>query len=286
MLIMMIRYFCMLGVLLYPSVSLTYSDNYEKRIAKQLVEGPTAQEVLWSEVSGREFVMLYQGYHSEQVKGALIILHQMGAHPDWPQVINPIRTRLPDLGWATLSIQLPVLSPEQAIADYGLTLNNAKRRVRAAVKLLRKRGFLNIIVIGHSFGAATAANALSDNDLKDVKAFVGISMQAPQFLSPRLKLLKQLQAIDIPILDIYGSDDNSKILREVDDRRLAAQKNANESYQQVSIEGAGHYFTGFEDVLVRRMNDWMTRTSEGTAAMVNAESVFTEQAKQAPKSGE
>ena len=283
---MMIRYFCLLGVLLYPSASLTYSDHYEKRIAKQLVEGPIAQEVLWAEVSGREFVMLYRGYHSKQAKGVLIVLHQMGAHPDWPQVINPIRTRLPALGWATLSIQLPVLSPEQAIADYGLTLDNAKQRVRAAVKLLQKRGFLNIIIIGHSFGAATAAYALSDNELKGVKAFVGISMQAPQFLSPRLKLLKQLQAIDIPILDIYGSDDNSKILREVDDRRLAAQKNANESYQQVSIEGAGHYFTGFEDVLIRRVNDWMTRTSEGIGAMVNAEEMFTEQAKQAPKSGE
>ncbi len=46
------------------------------------------------------------------------------------------------------------------------------------------------------------------------------------------------------------------------------------------------YFTGFEDALVRRVDDWMTRTSEGIAAMVNAEEMFTEQAKQAPKSGE
>jgi len=284
--LMMIRYFCLFVILFYPSVSLSYSDNYEKRIAKQLVEGPTAQEVLWSEVSGREFVMLYQGYYSEQAKGALIVLHQMGAHPDWPQVINPIRTRLPALGWATLSIQLPVLSPEQAIADYGLTLDNAKQRVRAAVKLLQKRGFLNIIVVGHSFGAATAAYALSNNDIKGVKAFVGISMQAPQFLNPRLKLLKQLEAIDIPVLDIYGSEDKSKTLREVDDRRLAAQKNANENFQQLSIEGAGHYFAGFEDVLVGRVNDWMTKKSECIATLVNVEEMLTEQAKQEPKSGE
>ncbi|MBT7950879.1 MAG: DUF3530 family protein [Gammaproteobacteria bacterium] len=282
----MVRYFIVFLLLAYPSLSLTYSDSYEQRIAKQLLEGRTAQEVLWSKAGGREFVTLYQGYYTDQPRGAIILLHGMGAHPDWPQVINPLRIKLPELGWATLSIQLPVLSPEMPIADYGLTLGNAKLRFQAAVQQLRKRGFLNIIVIGHSFGAATAAYALSANNTKNVNAFIGISMQAQQFLNPRLKLLKELQAIDIPVLDIYGSKDILEILREADDRRLAARKNANEAYQQMVIEGANHYFSGLEDVLIQRIQEWLIKTSLGVSVMVEDEEKSVQKSKLEAKTGE
>ena len=288
MIISMLRYLIILLVLACPILSLAYNDNYERRIAKQLAEGRAEQEVVWCEAGGRKFIALYQGYITDQPQGAVIILHGMGAHPDWPQVVNPLRTTLPQLGWSTLSVQLPVLSPEIPIADYGLTLADAKQRVQAAVQQLRDWRFLNIVVIGHGFGAATAAQALSANDIKNVKAFVGISMQAQQFLSPRLKLLKQLESIDIPVLDIYGSRDTLEVVREADDRRLAARKNGNAAYRQMVIEGADHYFTGLEDVLVKRLQGWLIKASPGVRIMAEDEEEEEEEvkSKQEAKSGE
>ncbi len=140
--------------------TLAYNDSYEKRIAKQLAAGKPASEVLWLQTKGGEFLSLYRGADSDQAKGAIIILHGMGGHPDWPEVVNPLRRAFPASGWATLSIQLPVLSPVDPVADYGKTLDDAKQRLQAAVQQLREWQFSNIVIIGHSFGAAAAARAL------------------------------------------------------------------------------------------------------------------------------
>jgi pimeloyl-ACP methyl ester carboxylesterase len=282
----MLRIIIILLLLTGPGPSPAYSDNYEQRIAAQLVEDRDLGEAVWIEAGGRKSVALYQDNKAEQIRGAVIILHGMGAHPDWPRIINPLRITLPERGWTTLSLQLPVLSPELPIADYGLTLPVAKQRIQAAVQLLEEQGYLNIVVIGHSFGAATTAHALRGKGIKNVKAFVGISMQAQQFLSPRLKLLKQLESIDIPVLDIYGSRDMLEVLREADDRRLAARKNSNEAYEQIVVDGADHYFTGLEDVLINRIQVWLKNVSSGVKVMAEPEQMTAAPAKQEAKTEE
>jgi len=269
-----------------PVCAVAYNYSYEERIAKQLAAGLPESEVLWLRAGGREFISLYRGHNTGQARGAIIILHGMGGHPDWPEIVSPLRSALPALGWATLSIQLPVLSPGDPIADYGRTLGDAKQRLQAAVQQLRDWQFSNIVVIGHSFGAATAAQVLGNPGLKAVKAFVGISMQAPQFLSPRLKLLHHLESISIPVLDIYGSRDTLEVRREADDRRLAARKNDNRAYQQTVVEGADHYFSAVLDVLLKRIQGWLARVVPGTNNGIATNSDTGPGSKQEAKSGE
>ncbi|MFT5132782.1 MAG: alpha/beta superfamily hydrolase [Gammaproteobacteria bacterium] len=283
----MLRYPALLLILLVcPAIAMGYNSSYEERIAKQLAEGKPEKEVVWLKASGREFIALYQDYKSLQPKGAVILLHAMGGHPDWPEVVSPLRNLLPELGWATLSLQMPVLSPEESIADYGKTLGDAKLRIDAAVQQLRDRRFLNIVVIGYSFGAATAVHTLSGNEIKNVNAFVGISMQAQQFLNPKLKLLRELETVSIPMLDIYGSRDTLEVRREVHDRRLAARKNGNSAYQQMVIEGADHYFTGLIEVLVKRINGWLAKSLGEIRAMEEDETGDATSPKQGAKTGE
>ena len=246
-----------------PSLAFAYSSRYEQRVAEQLLSGPAAGEVIRLRSAGGEYIALYTGYSTPQPQGAVVLVHGMGAHPDWPEVVGPLRKALPALGWATLSLQMPILPADGAIADYGLTVDDAGQRIRAAVQHLHDWSFLNIVVIGHSFGAATLAYTLADREMNNIKAFVGISMQAQQFLSPRLKLLKRLESISIPVLDIYGSRDILEVRREAHDRRLAAQKNGNSAYRQMVIEGADHYFTGMNEVLIKRIQGWLMKVSPG-----------------------
>ena len=47
-------------------------------------------------------------------KGAVIVVHGLGVHPDW-NLIGDLRTRLAERGYATLAVQMPVLAADGAM---------------------------------------------------------------------------------------------------------------------------------------------------------------------------
>ena len=241
--------------------------EWEAEIAENLDENTSDGEVIWCQAANSRFLTLYTGQTANLAKGAAIILHGMGAHPDWPEVISPLRTSLPELGWSTLSIQLPVLAPETPVADYGNTLQEAGQRTGAAVRLLHDMGFSHIVIIGHSFGAAIGAEYLAGTTGNDILAFVSIGIQSQKFLNPTLDILARIEKIKIPVLDIYGSRDLESVTATVADRRLAARKGGNHAYQQVEIKDADHSITGFEPVLVKHIRDWLDKTLSAIAIM-------------------
>lgn len=71
------------------------------------------REVLKLMADQEEFLALYRPEHTPKAHGALVILHIEDGHPDWPMVVNPVRTQMPDFGWATLSIAIPSPGPAE-----------------------------------------------------------------------------------------------------------------------------------------------------------------------------
>jgi pimeloyl-ACP methyl ester carboxylesterase len=234
----------------------------EQQIAEKLALTADADETISLKAPGGRFIGLYKRAKSSEIKtgeahGVVILVHGMGAHPDWPDVISPLRTRLTEFGWSTLSIQMPILSPEEPIAEYGKTLKRANGRIQAAVDYLREWEIESIILLGYSFGAAQAANYLASNKPEDIKAFVSVSMLAQKFIRPGLDVYKFIGGITIPILDIYGEEDLEDVRRGIDDRRLAASKNGNDGFQQIELQMSGHHYLGFEDALVEQIQIWL-----------------------------
>ena len=139
----------------------TLDRNWEKQVAEKLKSTAEATEIENLDSNGRAFLGLYTELSGDVASGAVIVLHGMGGHADWPKTISPLRLALPQQGWSTLSIQLPLLAIETPIENYGKTLDDASARIDAAVRFLRKRKFHNIVIVGHSFGAASALHYLS-----------------------------------------------------------------------------------------------------------------------------
>lgn len=247
---------CTLIYSFYPGYAAAAVTGYEQNIAEALYERTDHGEAVWLSTGSEKFLGIYSQQPARKVKGAVIILHGMGAHPDWPEVITPLRTSLPATGWATFSIQMPLLEPGDPLSDYGKTMIRAGNRIRSAVYYLREKKFLKIVIIGHSFGALSAAYYLSSG-LSSIRAFAGISMQDYDFLNPRLKLAEYLGRIEIPVLDIFGSRDIGEVVSLAEDRRLQARKMNRDKFQQIEIEGADHDFTGMEEILIRRISDWL-----------------------------
>lgn len=252
-----------------------HADNLDRQleiqISEKLEEKAIASEFLWLDANGEKFLALLTEQTGGKAEGAVIILHSMGGHADWPQTISPLRTILPKYGWMTLSIQLPVIAPENQNEDYGITLTKSSERIKAAIRLLHDRKFLNVVAIGHSFGAASLLSYLQNQKEQKIIAMAAIGLHDYPFVKPSIDLLELIENSKIPILDIYGSRDFKRVIDQAADRRLAAKKGKNNKYMQVKIEGADHYFTKLEDELIKRIRGWLKTAAPGISIIMNKE---------------
>ncbi|OOZ39208.1 hypothetical protein BOW53_12545 [Solemya pervernicosa gill symbiont] len=259
----------------------------EQRWAEQIKESLLDGEAVELTAGSQKFFAIYTEEHLGAQLGGVVILHGMGTHPDWPEMIQPLRTTLPEQGWSTLSIQLPVRPNNAARKEYASLFDDAGNRIAAAIAFLQSKGIKNISLIGHSLGAAMAADYIARNKPKAIKGFVGIGMGENRKIDPRFDTPALLEHIDIPILDIYGSHDQKNVLRSVTARRLAAHRNAQVlkksrrtssfelspivasrdgsrksgmvTYRQIEIAGADHFFSGLETHLIKRIHGWLER---------------------------
>jgi len=231
--------------------------DWEKRISSGIIDKTEATELFWLETMDNSFVALFNRHKIGEVKGAAIILHSIGGHADWPEVISPLRNMLPKFGWSTLSIQLPIISPENNIEEYGKTFQETNRRIIAAVNELRKRGFSRIIIIGHGFGALSSLVYFEKGESKYIDALIAISLQDYVYIKPPVNLLRLIEKIKIPTLDIFGSLDFKEGVESAPDRRLASKKSGNYLYTQIEVKGANHSFNNMENHLIQNIVDWI-----------------------------
>jgi hypothetical protein len=84
--------------------------NYakEKRWASQVEDGLMDGDVVWLSANKQPFMSLYTPSETNTKRAALIV-HGLGVHPDWAQVIQPLRVALSEKGWHTLSVQITTL---------------------------------------------------------------------------------------------------------------------------------------------------------------------------------
>lgn len=238
------------------SLNIHASDlEKEKRWADQVVDAIIDGEAVWLNDGKSDFLSIYT--EAEEDKGrAVVVMHGTGIHPDWQQVVQPLRVGLTEHNWNTLSIQMPVLANEAEYPEYAPLYDEVAPRIDAAIKYLKDNGSKEVILIGHSQGSAMTAYYLSTTK-PDVKGFVAIGMAA--FAGdPRMNSIKSLETINIPVLDLYGSEDLEEILASVKARAAAAEKAGNKNYTQIQITG-NHFFDGEEEALLETVADWLEK---------------------------
>ena len=229
----------------------------EQRWADQVVDAILDGEAVWLNDGNNKFL----GIDTEagEDKGrAVIVMHGTGIHPDWQQVIQPLRVGLTEHNWNTLSIQMPILPNEAEYPEYAPLYDEVAPRIDAAIKYLKDNGAKEIVLIGHSQGAAMTAYYLSTSK-QDVKGFVAIGM-ASFADDPRMNSIKALEKIKLPVLDIYGNDDLEGIMKSVGARAEAAKKAGNKNYTQQEVAGSNHFFDGKEDELVEAVAGWLEKS--------------------------
>ena len=85
-----------------PAVS-ERSQDEAKGLERQLPED--GQQIL--KAGDESFLTLWLPANTAEAEGVVILVPGDGESPDWPQAIGPLRRKLPDAGWQTLSLALP-----------------------------------------------------------------------------------------------------------------------------------------------------------------------------------
>lgn len=234
----------------------------EARIADEIKDALLVGDPISLKDGNTDFLAIYAPETTRTSQGAAIILHGRGAHPDWTEVINPLRSQLPDSGWKTLSIQMPIAASDAPDSHYQALIPEAAPRIAAAVEFLKQQGVSNIVLIGHSLGAVMGAAYLAQGAPQELKAFVAVSLPVTTG-DPNKGALADLAKIERPLLDLYGSRDIDPVLNSVAARLAAARRAENGDYRQVEIAGADHFFVGLENTLVAHIKSWIGRVAAG-----------------------
>ena len=240
-------------LLLSPYVVNASDLEKEKRWANQVVDAIMDGEAVWLNDGKSDFLGIYTEADEDQGRAA-IVMHGTGIHPDWQQVVQPLRVGLTEHNWNTLSIQMPILANEAEYPEYAPLYDEVAPRINAAIKYLKDNGSDSIVLVGHSQGAAMTAYYLSSSS-QDVKGFVAIGMAAFA-KDPRMDSIKSLEKIQVPVLDLYGDEDLEEIMGSAQARVAAAKKAGNSKYTQTMIKG-NHFFDGNEDKMLETVADWL-----------------------------
>ncbi len=230
----------------YPSLAKLikdYQPDYEReeRIISQVADSVIEGEVEWLEVSQDKIFAIYTEGESDKIKGGIIILHSRGFHPNWEDVVKPLRVSLAQAGWDTLSVQMPVLDKKAKYYDYVSIFPHAMLRIQAAIDFYKQKGISRIILVAHACGAHMAQYFLDKYGAQDLSGFVGIGMGATDFgqraLSPIIFTLMQLNT---PILDVIAEYDYPAVQRFAKVRNEAFILLGNPKNKQVIIKDADH----------------------------------------------
>lgn len=236
----------------------------EKRWADQVVDSILVGDAQWLNAGKVKFLSIYTENTAPKALGGAIILHGTGVHPNWDQVIRPLRTRLPDYGWTTLSLQLPILANDASYQDYIPLFSEVEPRIKAGVDFLKAKGIHNIVIIAHSMGSAMAAHYLGNKPDPAIRAFVAIGASGNLYKNNQIDFLTSLKTIKVPVLDLFGSDDLDSVLQSEKQKATVARKAGNKNYTQVKIVGANHFFDDKNAVLVKRVRGWLLNNAAGT----------------------
>jgi pimeloyl-ACP methyl ester carboxylesterase len=232
----------------------------ERRLASEIVDSIMDGEALTlhagDTAKDATFLAIYTESELMPAHGAAIVLHGRGFHPDWPEVVSPLRTVLPEHGWHTLSLQMPVLEKDATYYDYVPLFPAAFPRIAAGIAFLREQGISRIVIIAHSCSVHMTMAYIEAFGDAEIAAFVGIGMGATDFGQPMKKPFP-LERMTVPVLDVFGSDDFPAVVREAPARAAAEGSAGNALSRQVMVEGADHYFRDKDDELIAVVSAWL-----------------------------
>ena len=237
---------CALALASPARAAIVPDDARESRWAEEVVPQVVVGDAVWLSTARRARVLALHAAPSGTAKGAVVVVHGLGVHPDWG-LIGEIRSGLVDHGFATLSVQMPVLAADAPRRDYAALAPYASERLDAAIAWLRAQGYAHVAVLSHSMGASMVNAWMASRP--HIDAWVPVGMLVPYGTRP-----------DLPILDIVGERDYPEALRRVPRPLMLPRDGCSTA---ITIAGADHFMAGAVPRLLDRVTPFLDEVFAG-----------------------
>ncbi|WP_018692962.1 DUF3530 family protein [Algicola sagamiensis] len=236
-------------------------------------------EIIELQAGGDTVLALLREEMTGQPKGTAIII------PDWsqtatsPRGIQHLRVALNHIGWTTMTLSVPdplhvldvKVKPPQGESkvqflpppsSYPLTdeqLSTYKTSLYVRIDAALKKAFTYpgfFVLIGQGTNGAFINELIKEDKIQEIDGVVMLSAYMPD--PTRQKQLAQAIAEhEIPVLDIYQSYDNAKVLAELSLRRDLTKKKYKAQYRQRELFGYTNYAFQNER-LFKEVYGWFT----------------------------
>ena len=229
----------------------------EQRLAEQIVDAILdGDAITLTGENGQKFLGIYTEAE-DQPRGTVILMHGRGMHPDWEQVVQPLRVGLTERGWNTLSIQMPVLEKGRKYYDYVPIFPESFPRLEAAFDYARQQGAQRVVALAHSCSVHMTMAYVRARGHERLDAYIGVGMGATDYKQP-MRMPFPLQPLTLPVLDIFGSDEYRSVTKGAPARRAIIRAN-HRSSRQIVVADADHYFNDQGDPLLAAVANWLNQ---------------------------
>ena len=233
------------ALVLVPALSFAQADYArEKRWADEIAPAILVGDPVYlPQKNGHKFLAIWAP--NPNAVAGVIVVHGLGRHPDWG-LVNTLRSQLSEQGYATLSVQMPVLAAEARGDQYAPLFPEATERLAVAVEFLRGKGLKKIAIVSHSFGSRMTNYFLNHAGGTRIDAWVAIGLPGE---------LTDPATFKAPVLDLYGEKDLPAVLDHAAQRAAAIRGIRGSGQMQVA--GADHFFAGMENEMVHRVKQFL-----------------------------
>ena len=220
----------------------------EERLAQEIVPAIVVGDAIYLETPAhRRVLALYTAV--AWAKGGVIVVHGAGVHPDWG-LDGALRTGLADLGFATLSVQMPVLAADAPRDGYPALFPEAGNRVGAAIAFLRERGIRSLAIVSHSTGASMVDAYLARGDAAHIDAWVIVGMPVDFAMLPKEPVLDVIAGNDFPDVRAAARKRRSRLPNDGCSRALV-------------LDGTDHLMENRQQALVVAVAPFLERALAG-----------------------
>lgn len=178
----------------------------------------------------------------------IVLAHGKGMHPDF-KVVSPLRHSLnEDLGFHTLSLQMP--TNHKDYEGYEAEQPKVDAMIGQAVAFLQEKGVKTIYLMGHSLGAGMTSGYLVAHPDAPVSGYIAVGCRGNK--SRVISCNDNMPKITVRTLDVWGRGNE-------EDERFAETraKLVGPKYRQYGIDGANHVLDGSTDFFVDEVEAWL-----------------------------